>query len=161
MITHTELLSLVSYDPTSGILRAKCNRRGWVEGEEIGTLRKTGYRQVCLLGRLYLAHRVAWFYVHGRWPVNGLDHKNRIRDDNRIDNLREATQSQNHENRGGVAGYTKSAAKRSTRWVARIIVAGVLHQLGSYATKEEARVAYLSAKKVLHKFNPAGLGELN
>ena len=160
MLTHSELLALVTYDPETGEFYARHNRGKWVAGSRIGTTRKTGYRQLCLYGQIYLAHRVAWLYVHGQWPVAGLDHVNRVRGDNRICNLREATQAQNHENRGGVRGYVRSAAK-AERWVARITVSKVIHDLGSYATQAEARAAYLAAKKVLHTSNPAGLGEAN
>ena len=160
MITHQELLSLVTYNPETGRFYALENRGKWVAGEPVGTIRATGYRQLCVSGHIYLEHRLAWFYVHGVWPKAGIDHRNRQRGDNRIDNLREATQTQNHENRSGVVGYTRSAAK-STRWTAKIIVDGVRHYLGTYATEAEANAAYLAAKKVLHKFNPTGNGEVN
>jgi hypothetical protein len=48
---------------------------------------------------IYYAHRLAWLWWFGEWPEGGLDHINRIRNDNRIDNLREATRSENQRNR--------------------------------------------------------------
>lgn len=153
MVTHAQLLALVHYAPETGEFTARHNRGKWVAGQRVGTKRKTGYRQLALLGTIYLEHRLAWFYVYGRWPTLGLDHINRKRDDNRIANLREATQAQNHENRGGVRGYTRSAAK-AERWVAKIVVNGKVKNLGAYATEAEAHAAYAAAKKVLHSFNP-------
>lgn len=56
-------------------------------------------------------HRLAWFYVHGRWPTADIDHINGNRDDNRLCNLREATRQQNiqnskrrSDNRSGIKG---------------------------------------------------------
>jgi len=153
MITHDQLKELVHYDPETGVFYAKRTYKKWIAGRPVGTTRNTGYKQLCLFGKVYLAHRVAWFYVHGAWPTHGLDHINRDRGDNRIANLREATQAQNHQNRSGVRGFSRSAAK-SERWVAQICVNKKTVNLGSFATQEEARAAYAAAKLMLHTFNP-------
>lgn len=67
---------------------------------QAGTIHKPfGYRQIQIDKRIYRAHRLAWFYVHGVWPTTKhLDHINGIPDDNRIANLRPATSSQNAAN---------------------------------------------------------------
>ena len=58
-------------------------------GDIAGCLVKTGYRQIKIGNTAYLAHRLAWFYVYGEWPEQ-LDHINRIKTDNRLDNIEEA-----------------------------------------------------------------------
>ncbi len=100
MITLEELKSNYFYDPLVGnFIRItkrgiKCNI-----GDIAGTTDKDGYVIISFNKKLYRAHRLAWLYVYGVWPVYELDHKNRIRNDNRINNLREATRSQNLCNR--------------------------------------------------------------
>jgi hypothetical protein len=53
--------------------------------------------KISVNGNAQLAHKVAWFYVYGEWLLE-IDHKNRIRSDNRITNLRKATRNQNNMN---------------------------------------------------------------
>ena len=66
-----------------------------VKGKEAGTLEKTGYIRIKLNGHKYMAHRLAWFYEYGKWPTKEIDHKDNIKHHNWIDNLREATRSEN------------------------------------------------------------------
>jgi len=49
-----------------------------------------------------MAHRIIWLLVKGEWPKEFLDHKNGIRTDNRIENLRECNMAQNHANRRNI-----------------------------------------------------------
>lgn len=65
-----------------------------------GGINAQGYRRIKIDGHYYLAHRLAWLLTHGVWPSAEIDHKNRIKSDNRLPNLREATHSQNHANVG-------------------------------------------------------------
>lgn len=57
-----------------------------------------GYIVIAVNGKRYLAHRLAWLYVYGVWPEIQIDHRDTIRTNNRINNLRESTQGQNREN---------------------------------------------------------------
>jgi len=69
-------------------------------GQEAGTKHKSnGYYYIGINKTIYARSRLAWFYVHGVWPKNEIDHRNRIRDDDRIENLREATHQQNNWNK--------------------------------------------------------------
>jgi hypothetical protein len=65
-----------------------CRKRCWKQNS-------LGYVQIKISGKLYHAHRLAWLYVYGYMPEKEIDHINRIRDDNRIANLREATSQLN------------------------------------------------------------------
>ena len=63
-----------------------------------GCLDKDGYLKLKIKGKKFSAHRVAWLLFYGDFPKNELDHINRIRTDNRIENLRESNRKQQAEN---------------------------------------------------------------
>jgi hypothetical protein len=81
-------------------------------------------------------------------PSNCIDHKNHTRDDNSIDNLRVVTNQQNQFNRSGVKGYCWD--KKRKKWVAFIMLNGILKNLGGFEKEEDARAAYLKAKAIYH-----------
>ena len=118
-----------------------------------------GYWSIQVDKTPYLAHRLAWLYVKGTWPKNQLDHINGIRDDNRISNLREATQEENHQNVKTRAG--RNHAERGTcyrkdvkKWAAAIGMDGGHVYLGLFDTQEQAHQAYVEAKLKYHTFCP-------
>ena len=126
-------------------------------GDIAGSIqRSTGYRRITVNGKRYRAHRLIWFMVHGKFPVDMLDHINGNTLDNRISNLREATQQQNmqnqtkarSDNKSGFMGITPSRG----RFRARIKLNGRSKHLGCFDTPEEAHEAYLAAKRELHDF---------
>ena len=96
---------------------------------------------------LHQAHRLAWLYVHGSWPVDQIDHINCDPSDNRICNLREATPAQNQANTRSYAksGF-KGVRKNFSKWNAYIGGRTFKH-LGSFDTPEEANAAYLTAAR--------------
>ena len=73
-------------------------------GSQAGSIIKKRYAMIHINGKCYLSHRLAWFYVHGKWPKGWIDHINHDRLDNRIENLRDATPSQSACNRRGDKG---------------------------------------------------------
>lgn len=74
----------------------------WKEsGEEAGSEESTGYVRITVCGKRYYAHRLAWLYMTGSPPPRQVDHKNKVRTDNRWSNLRNASKSQNAMNRSG------------------------------------------------------------
>lgn len=112
----------------------------WRGGLEAGSLAKNGYVSININGTMYLAHRLAWFHYYGEWPADQLDHKNRVRSDNRIGNLRPANNRSNHENRtnnkSGHAGVIWDKARQ--KWKAYARVDYVMCNIGRYGTIEEA-----------------------
>lgn len=154
MISHQELLNLVSYDPETGIFTALVQRGTVTVGSVIGNNHCNGYVQFAINKKMYLAHRVAFFYMTGRWPVE-IDHRNRNKKDNRWQNLREATKSQNNYNKGphgtNRSGYkgVSWCAKRS-KWAAFIKAGPKQTFLGYFNDKEEARRAYVRAASKMH-----------
>lgn len=89
------------------------------------------------------AHRVGWAMHYGKWPDLFLDHINGDVSDNRIVNLREATHSQNLQNRGpsrrGTSGHKNICFdKRREMWDVNINFGGVKHYLGAFSNLEQA-----------------------
>lgn len=164
---------LLSYDATTGHLTWKVrlpnthhnksfNTRyaGKVAGFDNGT----GYLCVGIMGKMLLAHRVAWTMHYGKQPAMDLDHRDRDRMNNSIRNLREVTKGENMANRGiskrrmdaGLPiGITVREDSRVRPYLARLQVRGdlVLHQ--QYATLEEATLAYRETFKGFHGHYPA------
>jgi hypothetical protein len=123
---------------------------------------KDGYVGIMVDGRIYAAHRLAWFYQTGQWPAHDIDHVNGVRDDNRWRNLREATDQQNAFNRKphknkivkskGVSLVRPRAGKNTfDRYIARICLDGRVRTLGSFDSEKDAHEAYCLAAKQLHK----------
>jgi hypothetical protein len=86
----------------------------------------------------FQAHRVIWFLHHGAWPTNCIDHINRIRDDNRIENLREVTVAENNRNCAKRRVYPYVAPGNSGTFTAQVRVGDRGIHLGVFATEEEA-----------------------
>jgi hypothetical protein len=145
MISAERLRELLAYDPETGVFTWRSSRCGVAAGSVAGSRKSNGYIKVKVGGRMYRSHRLAWFYVTGVWPVGQLDHINGIRDDNRIANLREATNAENQQNskcRSGSASGFKGVTRKRNAWRARIKRGGRFIYLGAYKTREEAHAAY-------------------
>lgn len=142
------------------VLRYECGRFFWrispsnrvAIGDQAGSLRTNGYWYISIDGVSHLTHRLAWFWHHGTWPELDLDHINRNKWDNRIENLREATASQNiansrlsSSNSSGFRGVSWN--KRLERWHAYICVRGTRKHLGFFETAEDAAAAYAVAAR--------------
>lgn len=154
-ITSDRLREVLHYDSATGVFRWRVAlaQRTRV-GDVVGTRSTKGYLDIQVDGISYRAHRLAWLYIFGEWPSDQIDHRNTVRDDNRISNLRDATNAENaqnrhrasRDNRAGALGVTRSGR----RWTASITVRGARHHLGSFDTPEAASAAYLAAKAELH-----------
>jgi HNH endonuclease/AP2 domain len=157
MITQSRLQSLLSYNPETGIFVWRLhNSKRTKNSSSAGCLNKdTGYIQIKIDGHLYRAHRLAWFYVYGNFPIHQIDHINGNRSDNRIENLREATHLQNQHNqtkpRANNTGYKGvSFYAPLLKYRARIKLKNKEKHLGYFDTPEEAYEAYCNAAKSLH-----------
>ena len=158
MLTQSRLKELLNYDPDTGVFAwlVKPSKRVNV-GAIAGCVMVIGYREIGIDGKSYYAHRLAFLYMTGAWPIDQLDHRNGIRDDNRWDNLREATNAENCQNqvmpctnKSGFMGVSRFRNK----WRARIKIAGREKHLGFFDAPEDARAAYLAAKVEHHAFQP-------
>lgn len=151
MITQEELKRLLHYNPETGFFTWLVTNTNKVKvGSVAGTRNPEAYCQITVAGGRYLAHRLVWLYVHGRWPTEMLDHKNLNRQDNRLENLREATRSENLSNskcRSHSKIGVKGVCKNGGRWMARITVGGESTYLGTFDTIEEAHQAFMAAAR--------------
>lgn len=146
-----------SYDSKTGNLHWKVKTNWKVSlGQKAGSLMRSGYIRVFVNGTPYLAHRIVWEMHNHKIPDrHEIDHINGIRDDNRIENLRLATRSQNQwnsckrkTNNSGLKGVCWH--KRDERWRAQITVFSKVKYIGSFLTKEDAYAARLEAEKQYH-----------
>lgn len=149
-LTAEQVRSLLSYDPATGVLMWIGGRANQRIGKKAGYCFRSGYVGVCIDGTSYLAHRLAWLYMHGRWPVDQIDHINGNGYDNRLINLREATRGLNTANSVtiGKNRLKGTSLARSGRWQARIKKGSPIH-LGTFDTEKEAHAAYVKAAKRL------------
>lgn len=153
LISHQELKRIVAYNPETGVFTARVRRSRVVVGMEIGSPTSNGYTQITLWRRNYGAHRLAWFYMTGKWPVL-VDHKDRDGHNNRWSNLREANHIQNGQNRKGTTPL-KGACwhKPSGKWFSLIRVNRKRIWLGAFDTAASAHAAYiLAAEKYFGEF---------
>ena len=147
------LRNLFSYDPSTGLLRWKFSPRKGVALELVGAPDSNGCLRFEYKGRAYSVHRIAFAVYHGYWAKNQIDHKNRIKNDNRIANLREATAAQNMWNRAcaiSKSGY-RGVCLDDGRYVARISCKGRNYALGSFDDALTAAKAYDAAALKLHE----------
>lgn len=148
MLTQEKLKSMLRYDETTGVFTwiVKPNRR-ISAGSIASNSRRDGYVRIGIDGGRYLAHRLAWLYIHGRWPDGVLDHINGNPSDNKIANLRECTQTENQLNRricannkAGRKGVLWDKAKK--KWLARAQLHKKTYHLGYFNDIESADAAY-------------------
>lgn len=158
-MTQDELKTKLSYDPTSGMFYWVSGVPSTMIGKRAGTTDISGYRRIGINNKTYLEHRLVWLYAHGYFPTHCIDHINGVKDDNRIRNLREATNTENMENRqkqrnntSGFIGVTWNKSKK--KWQSQLMKHGKNYFLGYFNEPEIAHEAYLKAKSEYHQFQP-------
>jgi len=151
-LTVERLPDYLHFDPDTGVftrlISTSPNARA---GDVAGWINK-GYLQIRIDGRKYLAHRLAFFYMTGKFPIDQIDHINMDKSDNRWVNLREATNAQNqaniHARITNTSGHKGvSWRPREKKWRACIGRNGHHHHLGYFDNSETATAAYETAAK--------------
>ncbi len=161
-LTAKRLREVLAYDPVTGEFRARPRAgRGRGQGAVAASNRKFEYRIITVDGRKFTAHRLAWFYIHGKWPSGALTPRNGDAWDTRIENLRQITVRQTFanmrlrkNNSSGITGVMWCKSNR--RWCAFICK----KKLGYYPSKEAAIVArFKAARRVFgdHFSEPRGV----
>ena len=141
LYTKEELWDYYTYD--NGILKHRRTRGGAFKEHPVGWSTPNGYIKTELNGRKLFVHRIIWVMFNGDISSKlVIDHINRNKKDNRIENLALVTNSENCQN-SGAKGYTY--VKNTGKYVATI-------GLGSFETSEEAREAYTNAKAIIHTY---------
>lgn len=154
MLTQAEVKRLFNYHDGKLFWRTKTARK-IVVGAEAGTFRRTDkYRQIMLAGTIYRTHRLVFLYHHGFMPEL-IDHIDRDPTNNKIENLREASRSENScnskircDNTSGVKGVVWDKSKR--KWAARLYVGNKCVNLGRFVNFDDAVQAITIASNVHH-----------
>lgn len=146
--TIERLHELFACNPETGAVTRKINRGPWKAGQRVGRVSTKGYIQVYVDGTCIQLHRVIWAMCKGKWPEGQIDHINNIKDDNRLANLRVASNGENQINSG--IQKNNSTGYRGVTWnVGRKKYQARLGQksLGYYEDPEDAHKARLEAER--------------
>jgi hypothetical protein len=148
------LRSIIIYNPENGLFSWR-NPGKRHKKIHLGCFDTDGYvvMKIRLSGdkaKTYKAHRLAWLYYYGHWPKNNIDHVNGIRSDNRIENLRDATNRENQQNRANHRnGRLPGAGRNGNKYQAQIQINKKTYYLGYFDTELEAHLAYkLAAQSI-------------
>ena len=150
-ITVEYLRSILDYDPETGIFTWKHRKdvpKEWNTrfcGKKAGGNDKKGRTKILINGKQYRTNILAWFYIHGSWPNKKVDHIDRDSFNDKINNLRLATSSQNAGNskisKTNTTGL-KGVCRFRSRWRAQIRVNGPKIWLGDFNCPAAASFAY-------------------
>jgi len=151
ILTQSRLKELLHYNPDSGIFTritvlSNRNKAGDILSGDNGD----GYVRGRVDNKSYYLHRLAFLYMTGRFPDSQVDHIDHNPTNNRWDNLREVSHSENHRNQrirsNNTSGYV-GVSRTRYRWAAEIMVDGVKIHLGHFKRKTKAIAARESASK--------------
>lgn len=154
-VTQQTVLDLFDYDAEEGVLAWKQRTGTALAGQVAGYIKGSGYRYIRVGSRDFAAHRLIWLWHKGSWPKRHIDHIDRVKANNRIENLRDVTRSENmlnqsfsKANKTGYRGvYSRNRnSNGGCGFYAAIGINGALVYLGTYDTAWEANLAYISGR---------------
>ena len=147
-----EIHDLLRYDPESGNFYWKLNRGRLAKAGDVAGTLVDGYIKIKIKGKLYAAHRLVFLLEDGVFPEGDVDHKNKIKYDNRRVNLRKATRRQNLQNtpaRSNNKLGVKNVDFKKDRYRVVLRIDGKPKYIGSY---EELELATLVAEEARSKY---------
>ncbi len=151
-LTHARLIYLLEYVPETGewlrrVPAGGRNGRKFPAGSKAGSRTDTGYWEVSIDWERFLGHRLAFFYMTGKWPAHQIDHRDRNPGNDSWQNLRPATQAENNANQG-VPSHNASGLKgvmfdkRAKSWRSFATENNRYVHLGYYDCPAAASLAY-------------------
>lgn len=157
-LTAERLRQLVEYDAETGVFTRR-GRPRVKAGKVCGHTKPDGRVLICVDGADYRAHRLAWLYMTGEWPIGEIDHRDGNPSNNAFANLRQVDSSTNKENarrprsdnKTGLLGVFKHT--QYDKFCAQIRVKGKRMHLGVFDDPQTAHAAYIAAKRRLHQGN--------
>ncbi len=154
-MTLERLKELFKYDSNTGIFTNKVSRGRAKNGAIAGSIGADGYLRVKVDYVDHYLHRLAWLHEHGELPECQIDHKNEVKTDNRISNLRKASNSQNGQNKPIQANNSSgfkgvSLHRKSGLWFAYAQRDGRRTSAGYHETRELAAAASAELRERLH-----------
>jgi hypothetical protein len=154
-ITLNQYKKVLEYQPETGNFIWLESRGKAKKGSIAGTPDKNGYIQIRYLRKAAQAHRLVFLYMTGEWPVNQVDHINRVTNDNRWINLRQADSFINMRNRGiqknntsGCRGVTYNKAQK--KWKVEVKYKHQSYFIGYYKEKKDAIKASYIARVLIY-----------
>jgi len=151
VLTQKRLKELLIYNPKTGIFKWKNGKQGRKKNLIAGHKKENGYIIIQIDYESYPASKLAWLYMNGYLPEYIVDHIDRIRDNNKWNNLRLVTKSENSmnismpkNNKSGIIGVYYSNLEK--KWKSHICVYGTRISIGTFETKYEAAKARLEAE---------------
>lgn len=159
ILTQAEVRQILNYDPDTGVflwkrredVGAKWNGK-WA-GKVAGHSSVKGHVVIMVNKQRYFAHRLAWVYATGEYPDGDIDHKNGVKNDNRLCNLRPATRTQNITNspvRKDSSTGVKGVYRHRGKFVAQTRKNGQHYYIGAFKTLEDAKAAHADFYEKLH-----------
>ncbi len=154
-LTAEKLKRLLNYNPDTGVFTwALYRNRLALEGDIAGCVHPTGYVRMHVDGKIHLAHRLAWLYMYGDWPVNEVHHIDGNKENNAIANLADVTCTENMRARGSFKNNTSGVKgvayhKLKGKWCAAIGIGGKNIYLGYFKEFDDAVLARKKAEQEL------------
>ena len=153
-VSYERVRELFDYDVDGGFLISKGIRGGREVAGPLVAPNDRGYKVIGIDGKTYRAHRIIWLWNYGYLPENGLDHIDRNKENNRLDNLREVSKRcnsinscTNKNNKSGVRGVSWNS--KIKKWYSTIAINKINKFLGAYDSILEAACARLAAEQCL------------
>ena len=155
MITQERLKELFDYNPETGKFIRKVSKGNTAIGDEGGSENGEGYLQIMIDGRVYQAHRLVFLWETGLFPKSLVDHKDGNGSNNRRDNLRVASRSNNCLNSKRSASNTSGAKgvsfhKQTQKYRVQVTIKGKQQYFGGYDNLELADLVATEARNKYH-----------